>query len=147
MFSKDILKTALKNLIDDLNKLLIFIFLVLVIVTIFIKTFILDLIKILIFVIILYRLFSKNKLARQKENSIYLKFIKTIFKPFENIKRNIEDKNHIYRRCFKCKTTLKLPLPPKKGILHAKCPKCKKRKTILTFRKEKIEVIKKRKNN
>ena len=44
-----------------------------------------------------------------------------------------------------CKTTLKLPLPSKIGILHAKCPKCKKRRTLITFRKEKIEIIKKSK--
>ena len=71
-------------------------------------------------------------------------FIK-IFKPFENIKKNITDKDHIYRKCFKCKTTLKLPLPSKIGILHAKCPKCKNRRTLITFRKEKIEIIKKSK--
>ena len=42
------------------------------------------------------------------------------------------------------KTVLKLPLPDKRGINHAKCPKCKKSLTLITFKKQKIELITKK---
>ncbi len=148
---KDYIKQALKNLIDDLNKFLIIIFLIIFIVTIFIKTLILDLLKFAIFFLIVFRIFSKNKYQRNKENNTYLKIKKTLQKPFTNIIRNIKDrKKHIYKKCFKCKTTLKLPLPKKRGINHAKCPNCGKRVTLITLRKQKeeqikVEVIKKKK--
>lgn len=145
MLPKGLIKEAIKRSIDDLNRLLILLFLILFIVTIFIKIFILDITKFIILGLIIYRLLSKNKTARKKENDLYLRIINKLFKPFENIKRNITDKDHIYRKCHNCKTTLKLPLPTKRGILHAKCPKCKKRRTLITFKKEKIEIIKKSK--
>jgi LSD1 subclass zinc finger protein len=71
---------------------------------------------------------------------------KAILKPFNVLIKNIKDRNNIYRRCHKCKTILKLPLPYDRGIKHAKCPNCGKTITFLTLRKVKIEVIKKQKD-
>ena len=62
-----------------------------------------------------------------------------------NLKRNIKDKDHIYKKCSKCKTTLKLPVPYERGIKHTKCPKCKKRISFLVLKKQKIEIIKNKK--
>lgn len=145
------IKSILKNLIDNLNRFLLVIMLILIIITIFIRTFIIDLLKFIILGIILFRLFSKNKTQREKENKYFLKIINTITKPFSTIKRNFKDrKTHVYRKCNKCKTILKLPLPSKRGINHAKCPNCQKRITLFTLRKKesekiKVEVIKKKK--
>lgn len=140
---KDIIKLAINNFIDSLNKFLIVITLILVVVTIFIRNFYLDIIKILLIVIILFRLLSKNKEARRKENNYYLKIKKIILKPFSNMIRNFKDrKKYVYRKCSKCHTTLKLPLPKKRGINHASCPNCHNRVTIITFRKQKAEEIK-----
>ena len=145
------LKSILKQFIDSLNRFLLILLLALIIVTLFIRTFILDILKFLLLGIILFRLFSKNKYKRSKENAIYEKTIKTIFKPFNNIRRNFKDrKKYVYKKCSKCKTTLKLPLPNKRGINHAKCPNCSKRVTLFTLRKKqpekiKVEVIKKKK--
>ena len=144
-------KSILNNLVDDLNKFLLIIDIILIIVSFFIKTFILDLIKFIILGIVIFRLVSKNKQQRAKENKIYQKIIKTITKPFTNIIRNFKDrKTHVYKKCSKCKTTLKLPLPKTRGINHAKCPECSNRVTIITLRKQqeekiKVEVIKKKK--
>ena len=71
----------------------------------------------------------------------YLKIKKKLVKPFSNLKRNINDKEHIYKKCKYCKTTLKLPLPSKRGIKTAKCPKCGKKVKVFTLKKEKIEII------
>ena len=93
-----------------------------------------------------YRLISKDKYKRDKENKKYLSIKKTILKPFTVLIKNIKDRNNIYRRCHKCKTILKLPLPYERGIQHTKCPNCGKRITFITLRKVKIEVIKKKKD-
>ena len=145
------LKSILYSLIDELNRLLIIIDIILIIVSLFIKTFLLDLFKFIILGIIIFRIVSKNKIQRSKENRLYLKIINTITKPFKNIIRNFKDrKTHVYKRCSKCKTTLKLPLPNTRGINHAKCPECSNRVTLFTLRKKqpekiKVEVIKKKK--
>lgn len=141
--TKDIIKLALKNLIDDLNKFLIIIACILIVMTIFIRNFILDILKIIVIILILYRMFSKKKETRAKENKQYLKIRNTMFKPFTNIIRNFKDrKKYVYKKCSKCKTTLKLPLPNKRGKNHATCPNCKNRVTIWTWRKKKPEKIK-----
>lgn len=147
--NKDFIKQILKNIIDDLNKLLIIILLFLIIITIFIRNFYLDVMKILLLIIIIFRITSKDKSKRYKENQTYIKLKKKLLKPFSNISRNFKDrKEYVYKKCSKCKTTLKLPLPTKRGINHAKCPNCNNRVTIFSLRKKapekiKVEVIKK----
>lgn len=140
---KEIIKNNIKSLIDELNRFLIFIFILSVIVSIFISNFIIDLIPFLLLAIIIFRLSSKNKQARYKENQTYLNIKKILIKPFDVVIKNIKDKDHVYKRCSKCKTVAKLPLPKKSGIQHAKCPKCNKRLTLYTTKHEIIEVIKK----
>ena len=150
-FKTPSLKSIIWNLIDELNRFLIVLDIVLIIISIFIKTFFLDLFKFIFLGIIIFRITSKNKLQRQKENKIYLKTVNLFTKPFKNIVRNFKDrKTHVYKRCSKCKTTLKLPLPNTRGINHAKCPECGNRVTIFSLRKKqeekiRVEVIKKKK--
>ncbi len=139
------IKDIFKHFVDELNRLLIVLWLIMFIVSLFTHNFILDLIPILIFVIVVFRLISKDKSARYKENKKFLKVISVIKKPFKNMMRNYHDrKEYVYRKCHSCKTTLKLPLPNKRGINHAKCPNCGKRVTLFTLRKYKVEVIKKK---
>ncbi len=144
-------KDIFNYFVDALNKFLLVILIVLLILTIFIRTFILDVIKFVLLGIIIFRLASKNKQQRYKENQTFLKIVHSIFKPFKNLKRNLSDRNkYVYKKCSKCKTTLKLPLPKKRGINHAKCPNCNKRITLISLRKQKkekikVEVIKKKK--
>lgn len=150
-FKTPSLKSIIWNLIDELNRFLIIIDIILIIVSIFIKAFLLDLFKFIFLGLIIFRITSKNKIQRQKENKIYLKIVNTLTKPFKNIVRNFKDrKTYVYKKCSKCKTTLKLPLPNKRGINHAKCPECDNRVTLFTLRKKqeekiKVEVIKKKK--
>lgn len=135
--------------LDELYKFLFYFYIVLLIINIFIKSSLLSYIELFIVFIMFYRFFSKNIKLRKKENNLYLKFKKNIVKPFKNLKKNIKDKEHVYKRCSKCKTMLKLPLPDKIGIKHTKCPKCGKRLTIFCFKHADIEIItnKKVKNN
>ncbi len=146
---KELLKNAFKSTFDDLNIFLTIILIISLLISFFIKNFIIDLIPFILFIIILFRLLSKNKIQRQKENKIYQKIKSFILRPFTYYKEK-DLKNYVYKKCPKCKTILKLPLPKKSGINHAKCPNCSHRVTILNIRhkkkeKIKVEVIKKKK--
>lgn len=116
-----LLKNAIKHFIDELNRLLLLIDCLLFLVSLFVKNFYLDLSTFLLFFFILYRLFSKNKEKRKKENTFYLKIKNKIVHPLQ---KKPQDKQSIYKKCKKCNTTLKLPLPKKRGLSHAKCPSC-----------------------
>ncbi|MGN1338144.1 MAG: hypothetical protein ACI4WW_06695 [Candidatus Coprovivens sp.] len=140
---KELIKNQILNLVDELNRLIIVLLIIAIIISIFISSFIIDIIPFILLFILIFRLTSKNKVQRNKENKKYMNIKNIIIKPFNVIIKNIKDKEHVYKRCSKCHTIAKLPLPPKKGILHAKCPNCKKRLTIFTFKEEKIEIIKK----
>jgi len=128
---------------DELYNFLFIIYIVLFIINVFIKSTIINFIEILVIVIMLYRFFSRKIYVRSKENQKFLRMKKSIIKPFKNMKRNFKDKEHIYKRCRKCKTVLKLPLPSKRGFNKAKCPHCKNSVRLFTLKKEKIEIIKK----
>jgi len=128
---------------DDLYHFLFKFYIFLILIDLFINFRLLGMLELIVAIIMLYRFFSKNKKKRRKENNWYLDVKKEVLKPFKNIKRNYQDRKlYVYKKCHKCKTTLKLPLPSKRGVQHVKCPKCKNKMTFLCFRKEKIEVIK-----
>ena len=134
---------------DDLYHFLFKLYIFLLIIDLFIKNNILSIIELLIVIVIFYRFFSKKIYKRNNENRIFLKIKNKVLKPFKKIKKkitkkfeNIKDKNYIYKKCNKCDTILRLPIPNKYGIKHVKCPKCKKRLRVLCLKKEKIEVIK-----
>ena len=126
--------------VDDLTKFILKIYLVIIVCNIFIKSFILMIIELLLLVISIFRTLSKNIYGRNAENMKFRDIKKSIIKPFDNIK----DKDKVYRRCHKCHTMLKLPVPKKRGIKHSTCPKCKKRNTFLILKQVKIEIISKK---
>lgn len=131
---------------DDLYQFLFKLYIVLFIIDLFIQSKILSMVELLVVLILFYRFFSKNISRRRKENQTYLKMKKAVLKPFKNLKRNYQDRDYyVYKKCHKCKTTLKLPLPPKRGIQKVKCPTCKSRIKFFCMRQEKVEVFKKSK--
>ncbi len=126
--------------IDELYNFTFRLTIILMIINLFSSLKILLIIEMVLILSLLYRSMSKNITKRKKENQEFLKIknkILNLFKP--------KDKEHIYKKCPKCKTTLKLPLPLKRGIKHTTCPTCKKRLTLLVLRKKKIEIISKKK--
>lgn len=127
---------------DDLYMFLFKLYLILLIVNLFIKSSIISILEIIIVIVMFYRCFSRKIYKRSDENIAFLKIRKRMLKPFNNIKRNIIDKDHIYKKCHKCHTTLKLPLPMDRGIKKAKCPHCGKKIRVMAWKKQKIEIIK-----
>ena len=131
--------------VDELYRFLFIVYIISFIINIFLKNIYLEYFGLLLVIFIFYRVLSKNIKQRAKENKIYLKIKNSFTKPIINIKQTISDKEHIYKKCPKCKTTLKLPIPYKKGIKHTKCPKCNKRLTLLILKNQKVEIINKKK--
>lgn len=135
---------------DELYHFLFKLYIFLLIIDLFVNSRIFDVLELLILVIIFYRFFSRKIYKRSDENRIFLKVKNKILRPFIRVRKNfvswiknIKDKNYIYKKCRKCKTVIRLPLPDEKGIKYVKCPKCKKRLRVLCLKKEKIVIIKK----
>lgn len=128
---------------DELYNFLFYIWIIFFAVSLFVDNKVVDIFQIIIIVIMFYRFFSKNIKRRSKENNCYLKIKRWLLRPFNNIRRNISDRDHIYKKCLRCKTVLRLPLPSERGFKKAKCPHCHKKVLILALKKQKIEVIKK----
>ncbi len=128
--------------IDNLYMFLFTLYFILIIINMFINSFILTILELIIVIIMLYRMFSKNKYRRSREEALYLKVkdnIKSFFKKSKN-----KDKDHVYKRCHKCKTKIRLPLPSSIGIKYVTCPKCKNKFKTFVLRKQKIELIRKK---
>ncbi len=112
-----------RNGVDQLNRALLWVYLILAIIGMFLEIFTLLALAVMIF--LFWRTFSKNIYKRQAENRKYLTIVWK-FKNFLNLQRRkfSERKTHRYRRCPFCKATVRLPY--KKGKHTVCCPKCKK---------------------
>ena len=131
--------------IDELYSFLFKVYIFIFILNIFLKLEFISYIELFLVLFIFYRVFSKNIYKRSNENVKYLKLKKEFINFFKKNKTIKYDKDHIYRKCRKCHKILKLPLPYERGIKTIKCPKCGTRKKTLILKKQKIEVIKKKK--
>ena len=79
----------------------------------------------LLIIIAYWRLYSKNRAKRSKENQSFTKV-----NPFT--KTSIRDAEHIYLNCEKC--TQLLRIPKKTGHIKVTCPKCNHSFVKKTFR-------------
>ena len=125
-----------RNGIDDLIKFQFIILIILTVLDIFVDSYIVGLLQLITMITIGYRFMSKNLYRRVKENQIYNNIRYGIISPFKNIIRRIKDRKHLYKKCS-CGTTIKTPLPKKRGIKHTTCPNCGKRNRIIALRKKK----------
>ncbi len=109
--------------VDSLSRFLLWVYLILCIINVFFRSLTLSLLCAAVAVFMLVRIFSRNHLARTKENQAYLKIANRI-KSFFTLQRDRfkDRKTHIYRACPTCKATLRLPR--QKGEHTVRCPKC-----------------------
>lgn len=126
-----------RNGIDDLIKFQFYFLIILVILDIFLDSYIVGLLQLITMITIGYRFMSKDMYKRVKENQIFNNIRYGLISPFKNIIRRIKDRKHLYKKCS-CGTTIKTPLPKKCGIKHTTCPNCGKRNRIIALRKKKI---------
>ena len=127
---------------DELYHFLLKVYILLFIVSIFLKSNVFDLFLLIFVIVMFYRVFSKNISKRQEENIMFLNIKSIILKKHYTKKNN---KNKIYKKCPKCHTTLRLDLPYKRGFKTINCPKCKRKIKTLVLKTQKIEVIRDKK--
>ena len=85
---------------------------------------ILRLLNLAFMVYIIFRMFSRNIVARQRENERFLKFWNPIEAKFKKMITKMKDRDHRFFDCPNCKATLRLPKG--KGKISITCPKCGK---------------------
>ena len=111
---------------DNFNNFLVILACALAVFNLFVSNIVITTVTLLLLIVSTLRMFSRNIASRQKENARYLKISAPIMGKFKLIKNKIRDrKTHIYKKCPKCKTVLRLP--KKKGDHTVVCPKCRER--------------------
>ena len=109
--------------VDQLNKDLLWLYVILVFLGLFIKE--LTFLSLLCAVWMFFRILSRNHTKRWAENNKYMAFRKKVTGWFSLQKRKwAERKTHRYRTCPHCKATVRLPY--KKGNHTVGCPRCHK---------------------
>lgn len=111
---------------DDLYHLLSAAAIILMLVNLFVNSFIITLLYVSLFAYSLFRVFSRNVYKRRAENAKYVS-ARTRFFDFWKLLANMwrDRKTHIYKKCPHCKKTLRLP--KRKGEHTVKCPCCQNR--------------------
>ncbi len=112
--------------IDRLYHFLIALCFILIVVNLFVRSFVISTLEFALLIYATWRVLSRNVYKRQQEN---LKFMKIAEKPtafFKLIKCKFRDrKTHVYKRCPACKNNLRLPKV--KGKHTVACPCCQNR--------------------
>ncbi len=85
----------------------------------------------LFYVYALFRILSKNTLARSAENDRYLRLRSKVLPVIDDKTKSIRDRNYIYKKCPKC--SAKLRLRRIKGKHITKCPKCGQKFNVRVF--------------
>jgi LSD1 subclass zinc finger protein len=108
---------------DALYKALLFLLVVLLVLNLIIASPVPYFLSLACFFIMLWRVFSKNRVKRAEENKKYLALREKARKSLLQLRSRFRDRNtHRYRKCPGCRTTLRLQ--KKIGQNHVKCPVC-----------------------
>jgi len=109
--------------VDELSKVLMYVGLVVIVLSMLTRWNILTLIGWAVLIIVYVRMFSKNHTRRYAENQKYLQYINKIKGFFRRKKSHMEQRktHHIYA-CPSCKQ--KIRAPKGKGKIEISCPKC-----------------------
>ena len=110
---------------DKLNQFLFWVYFVLLLANLFLKSVILWIIELILVALYTFRFLSRNIYRRQTENRKFLKIWNKFTGFFKLQKNKFRDrKTHVYRKCEHCKAVLRLP--KKKGKHTVRCPQCNK---------------------
>ena len=123
-----------RNGVDDFYHFLFWIIIILSLVNLCFKSWVITAITSLLLIYSIFRVLSKNVYRRQKENQIYLKCRGKLLGAYRKAKKLLtsrialinnkwrDRKTHVYKKCPRCKNTLRLP--KLKGKHTAACPCC-----------------------
>ena len=115
-----------RNGADALYHAIIFVCCIIVVVNVFVGSFLLSLLETGLIIYAIFRVMSRNVYKRRQENAVFLKILSKPKKHFEfrAVKRR-DRKTHVFKKCPKCKNNLRLPRD--KGKHTVLCPCCKNR--------------------
>ncbi len=109
---------------DYLSRMLIYVSLFLLIITLFTNNSILYALAVILMIYAYFRTFSKNVSKRYAENQAYLKVRYRIIARFNQFRARFRDsKTHKIFKCPGCGQ--KIRVPKHKGKISIKCPKCR----------------------
>ena len=115
-----------RNGSDRLNYFILCVTAVLSLINIFTRSLIVSTVTLTLMCICIFRTFSKNLYARRRENQKYVTALSSFRNSFKLLKNKFKDrKTHVYRKCTKCKATLRLS--KKKGKHTVVYPRCNER--------------------
>ena len=84
--------------------------------------------NLIIYAYALFRIFSKNVLARSAENERYLRLREKIVPRFSRFKTEKLNRDYVFKRCRNCGSRLRLRRL--RGRHTARCPKCGEQMTV-----------------
>lgn len=130
MFRAD-MKEAMKRRcgLDELNNFIMLIGFIFVLIALFTGNWICTLFGAIFIVLCYVRVFSKKLEKRQKENSIYMRYMGGVVAFFDYYKlcikmrfRTMQDTEYYYFVCNTCHQIIRLPKG--KNKISVRCPKC-----------------------
>lgn len=109
---------------DQLNKILIVIYLIIYISTFFIRNYAITVITYIPLIFAFYRIFSKDIEKRTQENFRFIRGLNLMKSKLRNLCLIlIGTKTHKYFLCSRCRQTIRIPKG--KGKICITCPKCR----------------------
>ena len=108
---------------DQLNKFLMGVCLVLLVISIFVRFPLMNILVFALLILMYFRMFSRQIYNRAAENTKYMNLTGGIRRSLTGFKTKVKDKDHNYYTCPNCKQTVRVPRG--KGKIEITCPKCK----------------------
>ena len=108
--------------IDQLNSFLMIVCVICFIVNMFIGSIVLTFIAYGTWLFVIFRMFSKNIYARNRENDKYLNFFSPLSRWLKLKLMSKQDPSHKYFSCPKCKQMVRVPKGH--GTVVVTCPNC-----------------------
>lgn len=108
--------------LDRLNQFILVLALIIEVINLFFRSFVLNGIFYVLILIYMFRILSKNIVARSIENDKYLRYKKFVIRRGKTFQSNIKDREHKVVLCPKCAQMVRLPR--KRGKLEVTCPNC-----------------------
>ena len=108
--------------VDQLNSFLMIVCIGSFIVNIFLGSLVLTIVAYASWLVVIFRMFSKNIYARDRENEKYLNFFSPLSRWLKLKLMNRQDPSNKYFSCPKCKQMVRVPKGHGKVVVT--CPNC-----------------------